>query len=120
MSVRVQWVCLSLNMIVKKERHRRIMTAALQTHHKLTRHKPTQQKNKNKKLKDDKARSSQHGDVDASRHESTGSAKKVMDDGKKKTRNMTDDSGKRQINFNRGMHVQCKQQQKTTTKYIYI
>lgn len=97
MSVRVQRVCLSLNMIVKKERHRRIMTAALQTHHKLTRHKPTQQKKKptKNKLKDDKARSSQHGDVDASRHESTGSVKKVMDDGKKKkTRKMTDDRGK--------------------------
>lgn len=78
MSVRVQRVCLSLNMIVKKERHRRIMT-----HHKLTRHKPTQQKNKNK-LKDDKARSSQHGNVNASRQESTGSVKKVMDDGGKK------------------------------------
>lgn len=39
---------------------------------------------KTNKLKVDKARSSQHGDVDASRHKSTGSVKKVMDDGKKK------------------------------------
>lgn len=35
-----------------------------------------QTKKKNNKLKDDKARPSQHGDVDASRHESTGSVKK--------------------------------------------
>lgn len=74
-------------------------------------------KTKTNKLKDDKARSSQHGDVDASRHKSTGSVKKVMDDGEKKTRNMTDDRSKRQINFNRGMHVHCKQKT-TTTKYI--
>lgn len=47
------------------------------------------EKPKTNKLKDDKARSSQHGDADASRHESTGSAKKVMDDGGKKKKHAT-------------------------------
>lgn len=57
-------------MIVKKERHLRIMTAARQTHHGVTTTQtyPTQIRTERE--------SSQHNDVEASTHESTGPGEK--------------------------------------------